>query len=108
MGRNRTILQYVTALLLLVVFLAVHVGKALHTHNAVETAINISIETKHTINSPDCSTCDYQLTKDSDLDFYTITVSIEQEPILHIITYQSRHTASIGLCYADRGPPSIA
>jgi hypothetical protein len=108
MKRKRTIIRCLTALLLLVVFLAVHIGKALHTHNVVIATEKVSTEAKHTIAAPDCSICDYHLAKDSAIDFSIVAVATVQEPVLHIMSYQSRHTASIGLSYADRGPPSKA
>jgi len=94
--------------MLLVLFLTLHIGKAFHHHTFTDTLDKVSSETHQLKSSSDCSICDYQIAKDSSPAVATIEPLVIQEPVLHLVSYQSRKIASIGLCYSDRGPPAIS
>ena len=91
---------------MLAVFLVITVVKLFHSHEALG-AVNYSSGIEQVEKSSDCSICDYHFTKDSD---YTVVEFATKTPefISFIqICYESRITSSIGLSYADRGPPAL-
>lgn len=94
------------AFLLLMVFLFIHVAKAVHRHEGTTTGFSFELKVQK---SSDCAICDYHLTKDADL--HSATIAPAQNFCsagCTIISYQSRLTSSIGLSYSDRGPPALA
>jgi hypothetical protein len=103
--RNNTILQKLLAFLLLMVFLFIHVAKAVHRHERAATGFSFELKVQK---SGDCAVCDYHLTKDADLQ--TANIESAQDVLsasCNIVCYQSRLTSSIGLSYSDRGPPAL-
>jgi hypothetical protein len=106
-NKKAIIQKQLTAFFLLVVFLFIHAVKVLHAHErntstCQEWSVSKVVEKGH------CSICDYHFTKDAHNDFIIIELFHKQLPTLYFISYQSRKTSSIGLNYADRGPPAIA
>jgi hypothetical protein len=103
--RNYTILQKLLAFLLLMVFLFIHVAKAVHRHEPTTTGFSFELKVQK---SSDCAICDYHLAKDADL--HTATIEPTQNVLsayCNMVAYQSRLTSSIGLSYSDRGPPAL-
>ncbi len=88
------------------VFLFIHVAKAVHKHADVATGFAFGLKVEKT---NDCPICDYHITKDA--DWHTVVCSpapLVLTTYTHIIAYQSRITSSIGCSYTDRGPPVLA
>jgi hypothetical protein len=108
MERRSNILKHVTALVLLSLFLALHIGKALHHHAPVHPIGKLSAEAQQISSSSDCPICDFHIAKDSIVAIEPLEIPVMHEPMHHQISYVSKKMASIGLCYSDRGPPSIA
>jgi hypothetical protein len=107
-NKNATIQKQVTAFFLLAVFLFIHAAKVLHSHESNAASCQEWNATTLLEKSSHCSICDYHFTKDAHNDVVQIVLTPKQQPSLYFISYQSRKTSSIGLNYADRGPPVIA
>ena len=106
-NKTATIKKQGIAFLLMAVFLFIHAGKLLHNHEQRFTAEN-SLTSEQVAKSADCSVCDFHLATDADGDVSFVTLSkhrlIKPQPF----SYQSRTSTSVGLRYADRGPPAFA
>ncbi|HEX2536512.1 MAG TPA: hypothetical protein VHK69_22370 [Chitinophagaceae bacterium] len=107
MNRKRTIQKRLTAMLLVVLFLFIHVGKVLHRHEtgARSHAYPAAAQWEK---GGDCAVCDYHFTKDADLALSLPPLPAPQYSSTFLIHYQKASVASIGLPYADRGPPARA
>ena len=106
MNPKATIKRKLIAACLLVVFLVITVVKLFHSHEA-SGAVNYSLDIQQIEKSSECSICDYHFTKDTD---YSVVAFAPKSPEFISVTqicYESRITSSIGLSYADRGPPAL-
>jgi hypothetical protein len=102
-----SIKQKLIAACLLAVFLLITGAKLFHSHGALGAA-NYSLGIEQIEKSSDCSICDYHFTKDADFSVIKFAPeSIHFISYIHIC-YESRITSSIGLSYADRGPPALS
>jgi hypothetical protein len=101
--RKKTIIKKLLAFSGLVLFLFIHVAKAVHKHD--KNGVKFSSGTKVHL-STDCPICDYHITKDADLPTEDLLPEKETHFTCYHNTYFSRLTSSIGLSYADRGPPA--
>lgn len=106
-NKKATIRQQLTAGFLLAVLLFISVARLLHSHDTTPPAA-FSGQAVQVSASAECAVCDYHFTKDT--DHHEIGLAIETPlPVTSFnCCYQSRTTSSIGLNYADRGPPSLA
>jgi hypothetical protein len=101
-----TIKQKLIAGCLLALFLFITISKLLHSHDALSDAQVSGIEKVEAKSA--CPVCDYHLAKDVAFETTTFPLEKLQAPSSHFIFYQTRGSSSIGLSYADRGPPSLA
>lgn len=93
--------------MLLSIFLSIHVVKAMHTHT-VASATNLSLEEVHVEKMTDCNICDYHLSKEAMVASFHVH-NKRTLPCNNFIPFYKTHTpSSIGLSYADRGPPQTA
>lgn len=106
MNKIVTIQKQVLALLLLGVFLFIHIGKSMHTHE-ISVLAEKSFPTEQVSKSNDCPVCDFHFTKDAEHEVKTNELSQPLPVAIQHTAFQSRHTASIGLSYSDRGPPAL-
>lgn len=88
------------------VFLFIHVAKAIHKHERPGITFSFQLKVQK---SSDCPICDYHIAKDGDLPVVLFSPAQNMLPgCYQIIPYQSQLISSIGLSYADRGPPVLA
>jgi queuine/archaeosine tRNA-ribosyltransferase len=104
-GRYTIQSKRIAALLLMVIFVFIQVGKTLHTHSYSYQCFpyNAAQEIKQ---SADCQICDFHFSKDCDGERAFIEADVIKEFPILCSYFQSFLTASIGLIYADRGPPT--
>lgn len=107
MNAKSTIQKQLLALLLIGVFLFIHVGKAFHSHELLGNTDNVC-QTGQVSKSNDCSVCDFHFTKDTEHQIITVNTEHPTPILVQHAFLQSRKASSIGLSYADRGPPAIA
>jgi hypothetical protein len=97
----------VIAFLLLGIFISIHAIKMLHTHTNTVATFH-SFDGDQVEKKGDCSICDYHLTKDA-VPFANF---FEWQPLEYVKVskpfYKHHPFTSIGLYYADRGPPALA
>jgi hypothetical protein len=106
-NKSVAIKEQFIALLLAAVFLFIHIGKVLHTHeNKIPS--EAGYKTEQVSKTAECSICDFHLTKDTEQNFAAVIVSKLPIPKQEFLSYQSRTASSIGLTYTDRGPPAVA
>jgi hypothetical protein len=98
--------QFAAALLLLV-FVFIHLGKALHIHRHSVQQYRTEAAQEFKV-ANDCAVCDFHFSKDGDPVPVAITFAAPVGFSNFTCCYQSFNTASIGLVYADRGPPASA
>ena len=102
-----TISKQVIAFLLLGIFISIHAVKMLHTHNNA-VASHLSFDGDMVEKKGDCNICDYHLTKDAAV----VINHFELQPLHYVKVskpfYKPHPFTSIGLYYADRGPPAVA
>jgi len=96
-----------TAVLLLIAILLIHIVKVFHTHPlpgfSDHHATTVVLQ-----KADDCLICDYQFTKDT---YYSIPLSaITAQPVSTVFSmfYSSRTPSSTGLNYTNKGPPAFA
>jgi hypothetical protein len=92
---------------LLAVFSFISLLKLFHSHDNASTSC-IYTHVHQAEKAVNCSVCDYHFAKDAEHVFSAHAAPGEQAPLVYLISYQSRAASSIGLGYADRGPPAIA
>jgi hypothetical protein len=99
--------KQVIAFLLLGIFVSIHAVKMLHTHTDTEAA-QLQFDGDLIEKKGGCNICDYHLTKDA----VTVASSFDLAQLHHAnvsSSFYKRHPfSSIGLYYADRGPPATA
>lgn len=82
-------------------------GKALHQHShTAKPHPYIAGQELKAVSY--CAVCDFHFSKDYDHDAITCAVPAIRVYALYICHFRSFLTASIGLVYADRGPPVLA
>jgi hypothetical protein len=101
-----TIKRQLISASLLAVFLVITCVKLFHSHGALGET-NYSMDIEHIEKNTDCSICDYHFTKDTDDSVETFASNNPEFICFTSICYESRITSSIGLSYADRGPPAL-
>ena len=88
------------------VFLFIHLAKAVHTHEHTAKAFSVEQTVQK---SSDCPICDYHITKDADCQTILFSPGSDILSICYdCVAYKSRITTSVGLSYSDRGPPVLA
>jgi hypothetical protein len=94
------------AAFLLMVLLAIHVAKLVHTHEPIDH-IDCNTQQIQIAQDNDCPVCEYQFTKDADFSFSRNN----QETVVNFSSFSPHNTASpvISFClgFEGRGPPSI-
>jgi hypothetical protein len=105
--KNVNIKKQFIAAGLLVVFMFITVVKLFHSHDT-HFAPHSSSHLEQVVKDADCSICDYHFTKDTDFQNATFASQMAEVPRVVPVFYQSRTTSSVGLNYADRGPPALA
>jgi hypothetical protein len=106
-NRKTTIKKQLISGCLLAVFLFISIVKISHTHETID-ATNFPNTIEHVETSSSCSICDYHFTKDADFEVPIFILAKPQTFLVTYTSYQSRITSSIGLNYADRGPPALS
>lgn len=112
---DRDFIKQAFSAILLVMLLAIHSIKLLHSHptNTIfldHSCNNAALDTNdnsETGNLPDCSICSYQLSKDADLlACVSDTAPATEHNILNSFLL-SFHRFSFHTAFENRGPPSI-
>lgn len=104
-GRYTIQSKRIAALLLMVIFIVIQIGKTLHTHSH-STQLFPNHAAGEVKQSGDCQICDFHLTKDCDGESAIIEAYVMKAFPTLCSYFLSFLTASIGLIYADRGPPT--
>ena len=77
----------------------------MHTHT-VASATNLSMDDERIEKMTDCNICDYHLSKDA----VVTSLYVQSEHTIwannYVLFYKTYTPTSIGLSYADRGPPA--
>lgn len=105
--KDHSISSYLSAFVLLALFLTLHIGKALHHHSSTRLDTKGAAAAHHLTSAADCDICDFEIAKNGDVVVPVFTSSIQQEPLLHQAHSLRKKMASIGLSFSDRGPPLI-
>ncbi len=105
--RKPIVLQRLSAGVFLAFFLFVHVVKAAHQHDGVQT-INKELSGHAQVSSStDCSICDYHLTKDSYHFNEALQVKATEPVFISYSFYNTPFVTSIGSTSSGRGPPAL-
>jgi hypothetical protein len=107
MNKKITIQKQALAILFLGVFLFIHLGKAIHSHELTSIAYQDS-PTEQVSSTADCPVCDFHLTKDTEHQVATIDLELPLPGFIQKTSFQSRRPSSIELTFSDRGPPALA
>ena len=112
---NRNYIRKAFSAILLVMLLAIHSIKLLHSHptNTIflnHSCNNSALDTNDsdTGNLPDCSICSYQLTKDADSLACVLNTAPATEHAVFNSFLLSFHRFSFHTAFENRGPPSIS
>jgi hypothetical protein len=107
MVKNRaTIKQQLISGCLLVVFLLITSIKFFHSHES-SAAENYPYAIAQLEKLSECSICDYQLTKDSDLTTELLQVNKIIPSVSSYSFYNTTFVTSIGSTSSGRGPPAL-
>lgn len=103
--RNKYMNKVISAALL-VILLLIHSIKLLHTHSSVSSH-GLHKNSLLVNSNVDCNICDYQLSKDADDIFYTITERKDREPINDNTQLILSYKYSFHIAFENRGPPVL-
>jgi hypothetical protein len=110
LNQKATILfKRITAALLVVLFLFIHVVKVTHHHDPTQQVSKTIIKVAKIFSSSNCAICDYHLAKDGDQNYQ---VPVIQSPQIFLSSsyffYNTPAVTSIGSTSSGRGPPVIS
>lgn len=97
-------MKRITASLLIVLFVFIHVVKAYHNHDAAVTHTHSSSNEFMKVKA-DCDICKYHFVQDGALLFCQPIV-VPPSPLMNVyFTLSTRVSTSVGLLSANKGPP---
>jgi len=100
-----TIKRQLIAGCLLLVFSFIIAAKLFHSHETITTT-NVSSHIEGVEKSSDCAVCDFHFSKDADAAYQYVFEPVLPFNSTFLVSFQSEDASSIGLSYADRGPPA--
>jgi len=112
---ERNYIKKAFSAILLVMLLAIHSIKLLHSHPTNTNFLNHSCnnaaldinDNSETVNLSDCSICSYHLGKDADAPAYASATAPATEHNIFNSFLLSFHKFSFHTAFENRGPPSI-